>query len=82
MKKDFTKVAILINETHKEYHDPESLLYRGKGWNNLYGQWLVYGFEKYIGFFEAAALCETIEKAHKQRRSVYDAALRFFEELK
>lgn len=79
--KNADKIAKTITDQYLDYHNPENLTYNGR-WNNLYGQWLVYGFEKYIGFFEAAALCETIEKAHKQRRSVYDAALRFFEELR
>lgn len=70
------KISDYIETRVKEDHEG-----RGKRWNAVTGQWLVYGFERKIGFCEATALESVIERAHKSGHSVKEAAMRFFMEL-
>lgn len=52
-----------------------------KPWNRLYGQELVYDFERSIGFCNAAGLCAAIETAHKTNYDIHTAAVNYFEKL-
>lgn len=52
-----------------------------KKWNKLFGQYLVYGFERSIGFGEAVALCATLEQAHKGGKDIKVEAYKFFKDL-
>ena len=77
-KEKIEKVADLIQKECTEMH---SGMFEGMRWNPTFGQWLVYGFERSIGFCAGAELCAVIERAYKGKRSVRDAAVKFFTEL-
>lgn len=50
-------------------------------WNKNFGQWLVYGFERHLGFFQAMDLCHTIERAHNAKKNIKKTAYNFFIKL-
>jgi hypothetical protein len=70
----FEQLSVYIESEYNKMHDNRA------SWNSLYGQWLVYGFEKYIGFYSAVNLCAAIESAHKKKLNIKTEARKFFED--
>lgn len=76
--KNLHAIEALADLIEKEYLELHS---ESKNWSKVFGQFLVYGFERQLGFFKAAELCAEIERAHKCRKNIKKAAYEFFVSL-
>lgn len=72
LKANLEAVADMIAARVTEMHEG---LFEGMRWNPACGQWLVYGFERYLGFSGAAYLEAAVEQAYRAKKDVKAAAL-------
>lgn len=68
------KLASFVFAEYQEMHAGR------RAWNKNYGQWLVYGWEEFLGFMGGVDLCRVINQEHnKENGDVLKRATEFFE---
>ena len=77
-KEKAIRIAESIEKQVEEYHS--GLFEQGPGkWNPLCGQWLVYGFESYLGFCDAVELEALVERAFRSKQPIKPVVATFLE---